>query len=92
MRKAPFVIFIATMLAFLAVAGCGGGGGGSPAPAPVAIAGRTTYSLMLKTDGTVWAWGLFYDTRSYVPSQVLKLSNITAIAAGSNHALALKGN
>jgi len=54
-------------------------------------------SFALATDGTVWEWGRRRkpdlwsrsdDTR--VPQPVPGLSDITAIAAGSNHALALK--
>jgi alpha-tubulin suppressor-like RCC1 family protein len=73
----------------------------------VAIAGGDSgYSLALKNDGTVWAWGNNdsgqlgngNNTASNVPVQVRGpgnsdfLANITAISAGSGHALALKND
>ena len=69
-----------------------------------AIAAGNNYSLALKADGTVWAWG--YNgygqlgdntvTQRNIPVQVKDaagtgfLSGITAIAAGYGHSLALK--
>ena len=66
----------------------------------IAISANTNYSLALKADGTVWAWGdcltgeLGNGTsgpfcQSNVPVQVLGLPHIIAIAAGGYHALAL---
>ncbi|HEV7676615.1 MAG TPA: hypothetical protein VGQ12_18950, partial [Candidatus Angelobacter sp.] len=66
----------------------------------IAISANTDYSLALKADGTVWAWGdcltgeLGNGTsgpfcESNVPVQVLGLPHIIAIAAGGYHALAL---
>ena len=65
-----------------------------------AIAGGAMYSLALKSDGTVWAWGSNNygqlgngtTTSSSTPVQVSSLTGVTAIAAGSGHALALKSN
>jgi hypothetical protein len=55
------------------------------------------YSLALKDDGTVWAWGYNFDgqlgdgtnTDSNTPVQVSCLSNVQAIAGGSWHSLAV---
>jgi alpha-tubulin suppressor-like RCC1 family protein len=70
-----------------------------------ALAGGQGHSLALKSDGSVWAWGLNQDgqlgdgtnTDSSTPVQVNDptdptgyLSGVTAIAAGSSHNLALK--
>jgi hypothetical protein len=64
-----------------------------------AIAGGEYHSLALKSDGTVWAWGdnsyaalgiKPYLPFSDVPVQVSGLTDVLAIAAGSNHSLALK--
>lgn len=64
----------------------------------VAIAEGRTHSLALKADGTVWAWGgnaygQLGDgttaTSVTTAEQVPGLSNITAIAAGDNHSLAI---
>ena len=64
-----------------------------------AIAGGHMYSLAVKNDGTVWAWGYNSDgelgngtttTRRNTPGQVTGLNNVTAIAGGYSHTLALK--
>jgi len=67
-----------------------------------AIAAGGYYSLALKEDGTVWAWGwnasgLLDDGSginldSYTPTQVQFLDEVTAIAAGTTHALALRSD
>lgn len=56
-----------------------------------AIATRDIYSLLLKNDGTVWAWfSLFLPTAPLVPTQIAGLSEVVAIAAGDSHNLVLK--
>lgn len=65
-------------------------------------AGKSKFSLALKNDGTVWAWGTSYAgilgigpvVQSYTrtPAQVHLLSNITAIATGEEFSLALKND
>ena len=65
-----------------------------------AIAGGGLYSLALKGDGTIWAWGLnnygqlgnTTVTRTNTPLQVIGLTNMTAIAGGFDHGLALQSN
>ena len=64
----------------------------------VAIAAGNDYSLALKSDGTVWAWGENNDgqlgngntTNSSVPVQVGSFTGGTAIAAGGGQSLAVK--
>ncbi|WP_309889945.1 RCC1 repeat-containing protein [Archangium sp.] len=66
-----------------------------------AVAAGSGFSLALKGDGTVWAWGVnssgqlgngvLFGT-STTPAQVPNLSGVTAIAAGHTHVLALKGD
>lgn len=66
----------------------------------IAIDAGANYSLALKSDGTVWAWGdnnwgqLGDGTKisKYRPMQVAGLSNVSAIAAGMNQALVLKSD
>jgi alpha-tubulin suppressor-like RCC1 family protein len=96
--------------------GNGGGGIGqfSAAPVPVinltnvaAIASGGLYSLALKADGTVWAWGSNSDgqlgngttpnsnphgTPVQVGANVTGFTNIIAVSAGVNHAVALKSD
>jgi len=68
-----------------------------------AIAGGRQFSLALKDDGTVWAWGHSFqcdrmggdiDTAidDFSPAMVPGLSGVTAVAAGYDHALALKSD
>src|ERR1019366_2376064 len=64
----------------------------------IAVTCGTDFSLALKDDGTVWAWGsndagqlgmgVPFPALPY-PRKVPGLSNITAIAAGSRHSVAL---
>jgi alpha-tubulin suppressor-like RCC1 family protein len=67
----------------------------------IAITAGWSHSLALKQDGTVWAWGYNshgqlgdgnsgYEVRKNIPAQVMNLTNVTAIAAGSSYSLALK--
>ncbi len=69
----------------------------------VAIAGGGTHSLFIKSDGSLWAMGYNWDGQlgdgttddgNYAtnrPEQIVS-SNVTAIAAGDEHSLFLKGD
>jgi alpha-tubulin suppressor-like RCC1 family protein len=65
-----------------------------------AMSGGSDFSLALKSDGTVWAWGnggwgqlgQGAYTSSTLPVHISSLSSVTAIAAGDLHALALKSD
>jgi alpha-tubulin suppressor-like RCC1 family protein len=52
-----------------------------------AISGGDNFSVALKTDGTVWAWGEINNSATPVP--VSGLSGITAIAVGGQYCMAL---
>jgi alpha-tubulin suppressor-like RCC1 family protein len=68
----------------------------------IAMSGGTAgfHTLVLKADGTVWAWGKNTDgqlgngttTNSNVPVQVTGLTGIVAIAGGEYHSLAIKND
>jgi len=67
----------------------------------VAIAAGSNFSMALKSDGTVWAWGSnewgqlgdgSTVTQSTVPVKVFGVTNATAIAAGSSHAMLLRSD
>ena len=68
----------------------------------IAISAGSDYSLALRNDGTVWAWGSAYSGRlghrsegaisnRDTPIQIQGLHNITAVSAG-NHTVALQNN
>ncbi len=75
-------------------------------PAPVlsnmlAVAASTYNTLALKNDGTVWGCGYNgngqlgatgYGSNLSTPIQIAGMSNVTAIAMGGSHALALKND
>lgn len=81
-----------------------GAGGTGRLTSVAAIAGGTYHSLALKGDGTVWAWGRNFSGQlgnndnigASVPVQVVgaggtgSLTDVAAIAGGSDHSLALK--
>jgi alpha-tubulin suppressor-like RCC1 family protein/uncharacterized protein YkwD/plastocyanin/thiol-disulfide isomerase/thioredoxin/uncharacterized membrane protein YphA (DoxX/SURF4 family) len=81
-----------------------GPGGTGTLGGVVAIAAGSYYSLALRSDGSVWAWGFNYDgclgdgttTTRLTPVQVLglggngTLGNVVAIAAGGGHGLAVQ--
>ena len=68
----------------------------------VDISAGHNFSLALKSDGTVWSWGSNEFGRLGIgtpapssanrPMKVVNLTSITAIAAGSDHALALRSD
>lgn len=76
----------------------------TPVPVPaisgaIAVAAGGNYTLALKSDGTVWAWGenhthqLGYTGPNQVsPTQISGLANITAIAAGYEFAMARRSD
>jgi alpha-tubulin suppressor-like RCC1 family protein len=91
-----------------ALVGCGGngdsGGGGTTPPSALtgvtAIAGGGYHTIALKSDGTVWAWGLNSVGQlgdgtminRTIPVQVSGLTGVTAIAGGLFHTIALKND
>lgn len=54
----------------------------------IAIAAGGYDSLVLKEDGTIWAWGSYSPT----PVEVSGLTDVIAIASGGHHSLVVKGD
>jgi alpha-tubulin suppressor-like RCC1 family protein len=55
------------------------------------------YALALRSDGTVWRWGIVWEGRrlvgtNHTPSQEQNLSNVIAISAGISRAAALRAD
>lgn len=66
-----------------------------------AVSAGAAHSLAVRgSDGTVWAWGSNVtgqlgdgtETDRSVPVQVSGLTNVTAVAAGENHSVALRAD
>jgi alpha-tubulin suppressor-like RCC1 family protein len=87
--------------------GTGGGSTATPTLVPgltnvMAIAAGNNLSMALRDDGTVWAWGgntfgeigigAALPSTVVTPTQVLNLTNITAISGGWEFALALRND
>src|SRR5262249_60305618 len=68
--------------------------------AAIAIAAGQGFTLALKSDGTVWAWGTDYYgqigssswTNSSVAVRIGTICDVVAVAAGNQHAVALKAD
>jgi len=66
----------------------------------VEVASGSTFSIGLKSDGTVWAWGINNfgqlgngtNIDSSQPVQVMNLANVVDVDAGNLHALALRSD
>ena len=58
-------------------------------PRRTTVSAGNAHSLVLKSDGTVVAFGANWSGQSDVPSG---LSNVIAVAAGDSHSLALKAD
>ncbi len=76
-----------------------------PTPTPgaqvIGLASNGVHCLALRNNGTVWAWGANYDGQlgngisddipSFpTPSKIPELDNVTAVAAGFSHSLAIR--
>jgi RHS repeat-associated protein len=66
-------------------------------PKILTVSGATSHNVALRSDGTVWTWGLNANgqlgdgttTSSSTPIQVPGITNAIAVAAGGSHTLAL---
>lgn len=64
----------------------------------IAISSSSTFSLALRSDGTVWSWGENSEGQlgdgtnvsENIPVEVMGLKNVKAISTGDQHSLALK--
>ncbi|MEW9699959.1 fibronectin type III domain-containing protein [Paenibacillus sp. SI8] len=73
----------------------------SPLPlSPLPVTLGSSHNLYIKGDGTVWSWGYngygglgnSTTNNSSVPSQVINLANMKAIAGGKYHTLAVRND
>lgn len=103
MRKLLLLVSLMTVLLYI-LSGCGGptGPGGGPTyfQNAASVSGGAYFSLALKDNGTVWAWGAntgngYYGngttTESDTPVQA-SITNASAIASGCRRSLALKSD
>jgi alpha-tubulin suppressor-like RCC1 family protein len=78
-----------------------------PSPQQIGAAGMwqsmsasTSYTLAVRTNGTLWAWGQNFDgqlgdgttTQRYVPTQIGTASTWKSVAASTQHSVALRTN
>ncbi|MCL2048727.1 MAG: hypothetical protein FWG87_08365, partial [Defluviitaleaceae bacterium] len=64
------------------------------------VAGGTSHTVALKSDGTVWAWGYNYHgqlgddttTNRHTPVQVTGLTEVIAVSSGGHYTIALKAD
>ena len=69
--------------------------GGSTFTGVTAMAAGTHHTIALKSNGTVWGWGVNVDGawgNSTAPVQVSGLSGVIAVAAEGSHSLVLKSD
>lgn len=81
-----------------------GAGGSGALSDVVSISTGESHTIVLKSDGTVWSWGINFDGRlgdsttinRNAPVQVMgptgMLTDVTAVSAGTNHSVALKSD
>ena len=92
MRALPILVVRPTVLSFLIAMAVGGA-----ASAQSTVAGGGSFSLVVKSDGTAWAFGFNNNGQlgdntladKTWPQQVPGLSGIQAVAAGELHSMAL---
>ena len=88
------VIFVGVVVGPAHVYGTGANGNGQTVAPPglaslLAVAAGNSFSLALKSDGTVLGWGINHLGQSTIPSG---LSGVVALAAGLDHSLALRSD
>lgn len=96
-KNTEYTFFPFTRTAYLTQTDAGGFDFTAVCPPKVSTSRHT---LFVKLDGTVWSWGSNdfgqlgnnSTVDSSVPVQAIGLSNVTAVAAGSNFSLALKSD
>jgi alpha-tubulin suppressor-like RCC1 family protein len=110
-------LFLSMAAALLVACGGGGGDVGAPSPGPTPnppppapppatvtarVAAGNGFSVALKTNGSVFAWGdqqvgqlgndIISGSSQRTPQQALGLANARQVVAGEFHALALRGD
>ncbi len=103
MKKGAYLLLLFWVL-MIPSYGCGGGKGSGSSFSPiqwVEISASSGHTVALKSDGTIWSWGINGDgqigdgttiNKSVPTQEITEARDWVAVAAGQNHTVAVKSD